>query len=95
MYVVQLSFDELRHRQYGPRHNGRDGEAENAMSENVVPPWSVLPLRGDPGERPIDPELSVKSLHRPWTRIPVPSIAAIAGRGSSCRQGLATVGRVL
>jgi len=73
-----------------------------AKSENAVPPSMVcLPLRGDPSERPVDPELSGKGLHRPWTRVPVPSVAvhdlraAIAGRGSSCRQDLATVGRVL
>jgi len=31
-----------------------------------------LPFRGDLGERPVDPELSGKGLHQPWTRVPVP-----------------------
>jgi len=38
-----------------------------------------IALRGDTGERPVDPELSGKGQHRPWTLVPVPSVAVARG----------------
>jgi len=76
-------------------HNGRDGEAENCQVRKCRSAVVCLPLRGDPGERRVDSELSV----RPWTRVAVPFVAVAVGPRRRDRGPWldlsATVGRVL